>query len=169
MQPTTDPEHMMELCDGFEVGMRCSVEPGDKRGEVKYVGPSQGGLPLGWWIGVQYDEPVGKNAGTAKGGLTSTPSSTAASCTAAGRRVWVAMPPLALPPRAPLLDGACGLPCHTAAVTHVWARWAAQACLTSSAPTATGGCCGPTWSRWATIRRLMNSPTPTPTKSRLCC
>jgi dynactin complex subunit len=58
---------MKELCDGFEVGMRCSVEPGDKRGEVKYVGPSQGGVPLGWWVGVQYDEPVGKNDGTSKG------------------------------------------------------------------------------------------------------
>jgi len=66
-EPTTDPDHMKELCDGFEVGMRCSVEPGDKRGEVKYVGPSQGGVPLGWWVGVQYDEPVGKNDGTSKG------------------------------------------------------------------------------------------------------
>ena len=32
----------------------------------RYVGQCQG-LPKGFWIGIQYDEPVGKNNGTVKG------------------------------------------------------------------------------------------------------
>jgi len=43
------------------------VDPGAKRGEVKFVGQAKEGLPMGYWIGVQYDEPVGKNDGSVKG------------------------------------------------------------------------------------------------------
>ena len=49
-----------------KVGDRCEVNPGGKRGEVKFVGRIPAIAP-GWWIGVQYDEPVGKNDGTCKG------------------------------------------------------------------------------------------------------
>jgi len=63
----TDEEHMAAEAAGIEVGMRCEVDPGGKRGEVKFVGKAGKGLPLGWWIGVQYDEPVGMNDGTVKG------------------------------------------------------------------------------------------------------
>ena len=31
-----------------------------------YVGKVDG-LPLGYWVGVKYDEPIGKNNGTIKG------------------------------------------------------------------------------------------------------
>lgn len=51
----------------ISVGNRVQVFPGDKRGEVRFVGRDLEGLPAGWWVGVSYDEPVGKNDGTVKG------------------------------------------------------------------------------------------------------
>eukprot|EP00181_Compsopogon_caeruleus_P006449 CAMPEP_0184681154 /NCGR_PEP_ID=MMETSP0312-20130426/4106_1 /TAXON_ID=31354 /ORGANISM="Compsopogon coeruleus, Strain SAG 36.94" /LENGTH=256 /DNA_ID=CAMNT_0027131789 /DNA_START=100 /DNA_END=870 /DNA_ORIENTATION=- len=51
-----------------QVGQRCVVSPGDRRGEVRYVGDDQGvGLGPGTWVGVRFDEPVGKNDGTIRG------------------------------------------------------------------------------------------------------
>lgn len=61
----TDDEHLAAEAAAIEVGSRCEVE-GGKRGVVKYVGKCPG-LPLGYWIGVHYDEPVGKNDGSIKG------------------------------------------------------------------------------------------------------
>lgn len=55
------------LPEGIAVGRRCSVTPGGKRGEVAFVGEDLKDLPSGWWIGVRYDEPVGKNDGSVKG------------------------------------------------------------------------------------------------------
>lgn len=52
---------------GIEVGQRAEVSPGGKRGEVMFVGRELKGLPEGWWIGVRFDEPVGKNDGCVKG------------------------------------------------------------------------------------------------------
>jgi tubulin-specific chaperone B len=49
------------------VGDRCSVAPGDRRGCVAYVGPAPD-LGPGDWIGVVYDEPVGKHDGVPKPG-----------------------------------------------------------------------------------------------------
>ncbi|KAA8497214.1 Tubulin-folding cofactor B [Porphyridium purpureum] len=52
-----------------KVGQRCEVSPGGRRGVVRYIGPVPG-LPGGEnrvWIGVEYDEPVGKNDGTLNG------------------------------------------------------------------------------------------------------
>ena len=45
-----------------QVGDRCQVEPGQRRGQVAFVGEVIG-LPSGLWIGVIYDEPVGKHDG----------------------------------------------------------------------------------------------------------
>ena len=52
----------------LQVGARCEVTSaeGGKRGTVRYVGKCEG-LPLGWWVGVEYDEPVGRNDGCVKG------------------------------------------------------------------------------------------------------
>jgi dynactin complex subunit len=47
----------------WQVGDRCEVDLGAKRGEVMFVGKECKGLPAGYWVGVKYDEPVGKNDG----------------------------------------------------------------------------------------------------------
>ena len=54
--------------EGIEVGMRCEVRPGTRRGSIAFVGEI---LELGTggnWVGVIFDEPVGKTDGTATGG-----------------------------------------------------------------------------------------------------
>jgi len=48
------------------IGARCEVNPGQKRGEVKFVGRCEA-LPPGFWVGIQFDEPVGKNDGSVNG------------------------------------------------------------------------------------------------------
>lgn len=67
MTPEIDELHGEESVAGMEVGNRCQVEPGSRRGVVSYVGlvPELG---TGYWLGVTFDEPVGKTDGTAKGG-----------------------------------------------------------------------------------------------------
>ena len=47
--------------------MRCEVDPGARRGTVGFVGDTKGLLPPGYWVGVKFDEPVGKSNGTVKG------------------------------------------------------------------------------------------------------
>lgn len=49
------------------VGARVEVRPGGKRGAARFVGRDLANLPPGWWVGVEYDEPVGKNDGEVKG------------------------------------------------------------------------------------------------------
>ncbi|KAK9923659.1 hypothetical protein M0R45_032066 [Rubus argutus] len=57
------PDNYIEdLCANIKVSRRCEVEPGDKRGGVKFVGRAESIAP-GFWVGVQYDEPFGKHDG----------------------------------------------------------------------------------------------------------
>ena len=63
---TEDDEHQAAEAATCGVGDRCEVNPGGKRGEVAFVGNKVDGLPKGWWIGVKFDEPVGKNDGSVK-------------------------------------------------------------------------------------------------------
>ncbi|KAJ8494285.1 hypothetical protein OPV22_016006 [Ensete ventricosum] len=58
--------HMEDLCANIKVRDRCEVEPGEKRGTVKFVGRAEA-LGPGYWVGLQYDEPLGKHDGTVKG------------------------------------------------------------------------------------------------------
>ncbi|KAG8368432.1 hypothetical protein BUALT_Bualt15G0044800 [Buddleja alternifolia] len=61
------PDNYMEdLCANIRVGDRCQVEPGEKRGVVKFVGRAET-LAAGFWVGIQYDEPLGKHDGMVKG------------------------------------------------------------------------------------------------------
>jgi tubulin-folding cofactor B len=63
-----DDEHQADEAGVIadQIGNRCEVNPGGKRGEVLFVG-KVAGLPKGWWVGVKFDEPVGKNDGAVKG------------------------------------------------------------------------------------------------------
>lgn len=60
-------EYNEESVAGMEIGMRCQVAPGSRRGVVSYVGLVSE-LDQGFWVGVTFDEPVGKTDGTAKQG-----------------------------------------------------------------------------------------------------
>jgi len=65
-QKVEDDEHMADLVAAMKVDDRCEINPGGKRGAVKFIGKIPAIAP-GYWVGVQYDEPVGKNDGTVKG------------------------------------------------------------------------------------------------------
>ncbi len=70
------PEPLEEVEKRFAVGQRCEIHPGGRRGEVCYVGWA-GRKPITnldgsvdypqVFIGVRFDEPVGKGDGTSKG------------------------------------------------------------------------------------------------------
>jgi len=65
--PST-PQALQSVPD-IKVGERCEVDTGDeglkKRGTVQFVGPTKFGKDLGTaWVGIEYDEPVGKNDGS---------------------------------------------------------------------------------------------------------
>ena len=53
-----------QLPDQYKVNARCEVE-GSRRGTIRYVGETE--FAKGHWIGVEYDEPVGKNDGSVAG------------------------------------------------------------------------------------------------------
>ncbi|KIY48183.1 hypothetical protein FISHEDRAFT_65770 [Fistulina hepatica ATCC 64428] len=66
----SEPLHPIPQLD-IPIGARCEVkssEPGfSKRGTVRFVGPTKFGAGTGVWIGVEYDEPIGKNDGFVQG------------------------------------------------------------------------------------------------------
>eukprot|EP00252_Welwitschia_mirabilis_P007790 TRINITY_DN19489_c0_g1_i1.p1 TRINITY_DN19489_c0_g1~~TRINITY_DN19489_c0_g1_i1.p1 ORF type:complete len:243 (-),score=57.35 TRINITY_DN19489_c0_g1_i1:92-820(-) len=65
-QSKISEDYMQDLATNIQVGQRCEVDPGGKRGVVMFVGQAETLAP-GYWIGVKYDEPVGKHDGMVKG------------------------------------------------------------------------------------------------------
>lgn len=57
-----------ETVDGIAADMRCEVRPGNRRGKVAFVGEVPEIGSGGYWVGVVFDEPVGKTDGTTKCG-----------------------------------------------------------------------------------------------------
>eukprot|EP00758_Cryptobia_borreli_P018568 Tbor_TRINITY_DN7055_c0_g1::TRINITY_DN7055_c0_g1_i1::g.1671::m.1671/K17262/TBCB, CKAP1, ALF1; tubulin-folding cofactor B len=60
------PDSYKEQAELIKVGDRCQCRPGDRLGTVRFVGRIAVMKP-GYFIGVEFDEPVGKNDGTVKG------------------------------------------------------------------------------------------------------
>uniref|UniRef100_A0A6P7GVT6 Tubulin-folding cofactor B n=1 Tax=Diabrotica virgifera virgifera TaxID=50390 RepID=A0A6P7GVT6_DIAVI len=61
-------EEEKKLTESIKIGSRCKVSvqnASDKLGTVMYTGQVEG--LSGYWIGVKYDEPLGKNDGSLKG------------------------------------------------------------------------------------------------------
>ena len=54
---------------GIAPGMRCQLNPGGRRGTVRWVGQGVASLQPGHWVGVELDEPVGLGDGS-RGGVT---------------------------------------------------------------------------------------------------
>ena len=50
----------------LEPGDRCQIQPGNRNACVMFIGTVTG-MPAGYWVGVQYDERVGKNDGMLNG------------------------------------------------------------------------------------------------------
>ncbi|KAI8324472.1 hypothetical protein GQ54DRAFT_64852 [Martensiomyces pterosporus] len=64
-----EEDEFKEQAEGIQAGQRCEVNltGGEyrKRGTVRFVGKT--GFRPGYWVGVEYDEPVGKNDGSVDG------------------------------------------------------------------------------------------------------
>lgn len=59
-------EHMADIAARFSLGARVIVDPGERKAAVMYIGKIEEIAP-GYWVGVMYDEPMGKNDGSIKG------------------------------------------------------------------------------------------------------
>ncbi|KAK8808447.1 hypothetical protein WA158_008348 [Blastocystis sp. Blastoise] len=61
--------YSIETVKNIHIGDRCQVSPGERRGEVKWIGEYKEAKQAqkGYWVGVQFDEPVGKNNGSLNG------------------------------------------------------------------------------------------------------
>lgn len=58
-------ESVQHVYDNGGIGARCEVMPGSRRGIIKWIGENEF-LSPGYWVGVQFDEPVGRNNGSVR-------------------------------------------------------------------------------------------------------
>jgi tubulin-specific chaperone B len=65
-QNAVDDDFQYEKTAGVDLGQRCRINPGDKRGAIRYIGKIPN-LKPGWFFGIELDEPLGKNDGSYSG------------------------------------------------------------------------------------------------------
>lgn len=69
-EPTTKLESSAPIPSSqVQIGTRCRIQEDDgsieRRGVIRYVGPTKFGKRIGSiWVGVELDEPLGKNNGS---------------------------------------------------------------------------------------------------------
>jgi len=51
-----------ETIEAFNIGDRCEIQPGSRRGTIAWKGANEG-IGNGYWVGVHLDEPLGKGDG----------------------------------------------------------------------------------------------------------
>merc|ERR1711939_757685 len=78
-QPVTDDEHLADLAAAMKVGDRCEVNPGGKRGEVKFLGKIPAIAP-GWWAGCTTSQSARTTARARASATSSARPTLAASC-----------------------------------------------------------------------------------------
>lgn len=65
---TAEPSQAQTGQVEIPLGSRCEVESSEadfhKRGTVRFVGQTKFGAGEGIWVGIEYDEPIGKNDGS---------------------------------------------------------------------------------------------------------
>lgn len=67
-QQQTNTTPGADTVENIQVGMRCQVQPGGRRGEVVFVGEVEELGSGGFWVGIKFDEPVGKADGSVPSG-----------------------------------------------------------------------------------------------------
>jgi tubulin-folding cofactor B len=64
----TEHQYGLQSVQDIEIGLRCEAQPGGRRGCVQYVGEIPELGQGGYWVGIKFDEPVGKADGSTKEG-----------------------------------------------------------------------------------------------------